>query len=431
MNWAKKFWIVFFSFLPFGAAAFPAWLIKAGLGLASVVGYSVYRSNVPVNLSESVEFFSSCWSCQLFSDVLSTLSSFLPKIYAAMGRVTVTMIFALTGIWIAWRVASRFIDAKQEKSWDITSEFVVPLIKLVVVCALLLMPLPRMISDIAIEPIFNVGMTMNRIAVHDDTFNQCVVATAISDPTVVSTQSANAGAFSPRMRHSLTCELAGIHQLTGLGMAIGWVVTNMAFDNDYMFKLFNFVPCFPNLLLIVVGVGLIALYMLALLPIPIYFLEVFVKLALDLVMLPLMMLSWLFKGWKITLDGAGKSIKQIINDMLSATLGIAMTCVFVSFSVMLFNAIFGDWQGASALITALEQNDSKFLMDSLMMAENNDSFITIVLMGLFFVMYMNMIPALIKTLFNVQISDEFYEGAKKDIKSAYEGGKKWLSNIKK
>jgi hypothetical protein len=106
-----------------------------------------------------------------------------------------------------------------------------------------------------------------------------------------------------------------------------------------------------------------------------------------------------------------------------------MTGVFVSFAIMFLHAVFGDWSGADALKTALTQNDSKFLIDALMM--QNHTFVTIILMGLFMAMFMTMIPALIKTLFNVQISTEYYDKAKSDLKILWEGGKKWLEKMKK
>lgn len=429
MKCSKKIWITFLSFLPFGAAAAPLWLVGLGAGLLSIAGYSIYRSNVPVDMIDSLKFFSTCWSCQLFSDVMSRLSAVLPVLYGALGRVTVTMVLALSGIWIAWRIASNFIESKYEKAWNITSEFTSHFFKAAFICALLVMPLPRMISNIAIEPIFNVGLTLNRMTVQDEDFNKCVVATAVMDTATIDSRAVNSGAFSPRFRHNLTCELAGIHQVTGVGIATGWTVLNMAFDSDYMFSIFNAVPIFPNLILMAAGVILIALYLTALLPIPMYFLEVFITLALDLVMLPLMMLAWLFKGWKITLDGAGKSIRKIIDDILSATLGIGMTCVFVSFSIMLMDVVIGNMNGVNALKEAFQNNDSKFLMDALMM--NNDSFILLIMIGLFFTMFMNMIPALMKSLFNVSVSTKFYDDARNDIKAIYEGSKKWLSNIKK
>ena len=142
-----------------------------------------------------------------------------------------------------------------------------------------------------------------------------------------------------------------------------------------------------------------------------------------------MLLGWLFKDWKISLKGAGKSIRKIIDDVISGTLGIAMTGVFVSFAIMFLHAVFGDSNGASTLATAIEKNDSKFLMDALMM--NNDSLITVVLMGLFLAMFMSMIPALIKTLFNVEISTDFYDKIKTNSKIVWEGAKKYYKSLKK
>ena len=119
----------------------------------------------------------------------------------------------------------------------------------------------------------------------------------------------------------------------------------------------------------------------------------------------------------------------MIDNVISATLGIAMTGIFVSFAIMFLNAVFGDWSGASALEVALTKNDSHFLMDALMM--QNDSLVTVVLMGLFMTMFMTMIPALVKTLFNVQISSDYYDKMKKDLNILWEDGKKWLEKMKK
>ncbi|MBR5566611.1 MAG: hypothetical protein IKW09_00715, partial [Alphaproteobacteria bacterium] len=145
--------------------------------------------------------------------------------------------------------------------------------------------------------------------------------------------------------------------------------------------------------------------------------------------LPLMLLAWLFKGWKISLAGAGKTIRGIVDYVISATFALAITGIFVSFAIMFLDAVFGDWAGAPALATALSQNDSKFLMDALMM--RNDSLITIVLMGIFFAMFMTMIPALSKTLFNIQVSTDFYDTAKKNANIVWENLKKWYAAIKK
>ena len=142
-----------------------------------------------------------------------------------------------------------------------------------------------------------------------------------------------------------------------------------------------------------------------------------------------MLLGWLFDGWAISLKGAGKSIRSIIDEVINGTLGLAVTGVFVTFSIMFLHAIFGDWNGVSILNAALEQNDSKILMDALMM--RNDSLVTIILMGVFMSMFMTMIPALSKSLFNVTISREYYDTAKKDLDLLWQGLKKTYAQIKK
>ena len=429
MNRLKKFWITFLSFLPFTAGAAAPFIIGGIAGVGVIAGFSIYRSTAPVDMNGAYSFFSSCWSCQMFSDIMATMSNILPRIYSALGHVIIPFAVMLSAIWFAWRLVDNFLNQKVEQPWSVANTFTTHLLKLAFVSTILVAPLPRLISEIAIEPIFNVGLSLNRAVVHDDQFDACVVATAIADPVSIDEQAANRGAFSPKLRHNLACELAGVHQMTGLGMTVGWTMMNMAFDSDYMHQIMWGIPIFPNVIMLFAGLAILVLFFMALLPIPLYFLEIFITLSMDLIMLPLMFLAWLFKGWKISLAGAGKTIRGIIDYVISSTLGLVITGVFVAFAIMFLNAIFGDWAGAPALATALTNNDSKFLMDALMM--RNDSLITIILMGIFIAMFMTMIPALAKSLFSVQISTDFYDTTKKNIDIVWKNLKKWYETMKK
>lgn len=420
---------MFVSFLPLTAGAVAPLVIGGIAGLGVIVGFSIYRTVTPVNMADAMNFFSSCWSCQLFADIMSTMSNLLPRAYSAIGTVVIPVAAGLSAVWFAWKLFSGFINAKIEQPWAIAGNFGTHLVKLAVVCALLVVPLPRMLSDIVITPIFNIGLSLNRAVAGNDAFAECVVATAMADPVSVDAAAASSGAFSPRMRHNLTCELANVHQMTGLGMTVGWTMLNMAFNSEYMHKIMWGVPIFPNVPIFFAGLLVLVLFLCALLPVPMYFLEIFIKLSMDLIMLPLMLLSWLFSGWPIFPNGGG-NIRSIIDDVVRATAGIAMVGVFVTFSVMFLNAVFGQWQGASRLAAALQANDSSLLMDGLMM--RNDSFITIILMGIFIAMFMTSIPALVKALFaNVSIPTSFYETTKKNINIMWENLKKWYAVIKK
>lgn len=420
---------MFVSFLPLTAGAVAPLVIGGIAGLGVIVGFSIYRTVAPVNMADAMNFFSSCWSCQLFADIMSTMSNLLPRAYSAIGTVVIPVAAGLSAVWFAWKLFSGFLNAKIEQPWAIAGNFGTHLVKLAVVCALLVVPLPRMLSDVVITPIFNIGLSLNRAVAGNDAFAECVVATAMADPVSVDAAAASSGAFSPRMRHNLACELANVHQMTGLGMTVGWTMLNMAFNSEYMHKIMWDVPIFPNVPIFFAGLLVLVLFLCALLPVPMYFLEIFIKLSMDLIMLPLMLLSWLFSGWPIFPNGGG-NIRSIIDDVVRATAGIAMVGVFVTFSVMFLNAVFGQWQGASRLAAALQANDSSLLMDGLMM--RNDSFITIILMGIFIAMFMTSIPALVKALFaNVSIPTSFYETTKKNINIMWENLKKWYAVIKK
>ena len=429
MNKLKKFWIVFLSMLPFSAGAAVPFVVGAIAGVGVIAGFSIYRTAAPVNMADALNFFSSCWSCQMFADIMATMSGLLPRVYGALGSVILPLSIGLMALWFAWNLFSGFINAKIEEPWSVVSDFSTKFIKLGLVAALLAIPLPRLITNVVIEPIFNVGLSLNRVVAGNDEFAKCVVATAIADPSVASVDAANAGAFSPKLRHNLTCEIANVHQMTGLGMTVGWTMLNMAFNEKYMHHFLWAIPIFPNVPIFFAGLLILVLFFFALLPVPLYFLEVFIKLSMDLVMLPFMLMSWLFKGWAIFPNGK-RNIKRMIDDVVKATAGIALVGVFVTFSVMFLNAVFGKWEGADRLALALAQNDSTILMDGLLM--RNDSIITIILMGLFIAMFMTMIPTLVKALFaNVEIPEKYYETTKKNLNVLWENLKKWYNSLKK
>ena len=201
---------------------------------------------------------------------------------------------------------------------------------------------------------------------------------------------------------------------------------NMSFSADYMHKILG-IPVFPNIITFFAGLLVVALFFFALIPVPMYLLEVVIELALDLVMLPLWLLGWLFDGWKIMPDGIG-NIKKTLNRVIKDTAGIATVLVFVAFGVFLLSAVSGTFGADSSLHAAFANNDTKILMDGIML--ENDSLVVIVLIGLFFAMFMGMIPKLVNSLFStVHIPDEYYKKARENIEKAYESikknGKNW------
>ena len=434
MSKLKKFFIVFFSFFPFAAGAVAPWLIGIGVGALSIAGFSIYRSLEPVNMSDALQFFSSCWTCQMFSSVMAYISNILPGIYAGIGKIVIPMAATLTLVYFAWNVASGFINSKMKKAEETAFEYGKHLIKLSFVCGLLLIPLPRLISDVAIDPIFSVGMTMNHVMTDRQQFTECMVATTLMDTSLdkeyISTKKYGSGTFSTKLRSGMACELANVHQVTGLGMTIGWTMLNMAFNSKYMHKILWNIPIFPNIPIFMCGLLVLTLFLLALFPIPFYFLEVFITLALDFVMLPLMLLSWLFSDWKILDLKATKKFQDIVNNVISGSIGIAITVVFLTFMLKFLDEIFGKIGGISRLQEALAQNDSEILMDGLLL--RNDSLITIIMMGAFFAIFMTSIPALIKTLFgDIKIPQSFYDTAKKDFGILRSTVTKWWETLKK
>lgn len=407
------------------------WLIVGGAITATIAGFSIWRSTTPVNMNDAFSFFSSCWTCDMFSGVMATMSNILPPVYSGIGKAVIPMAIILTIVYFTWTVASGFLNSKIESGWNLTSQFGTHTIRLAIVCALLLFPLPRLITGVVIDPIFNIGLSVNHIIGDTEEFSKCMVATTLmdgkNDVASIANDGEARGAFPIKLRAGLSCELAAVHQVTGLGMTVGWTMLNMAFDSTYMHKMMWDIPIFPNIPIFFAGLLVLALYFMAMLPIPLYFLEIFITLALDLVMLPLMLFAWLFKGWAIFPQGK-RNIQSMINDVIQGTIGIAMTVVFLLFGLMFLDAIIGSIGGVSRIAAAIGQNDSTILMDGLLLRD--DGLLSIILMGVFFAMFMASIPNLIKSLFNVQISNKFYDTAKKDFDITRKTLGKWWEKLK-
>jgi len=431
----KKFFAILagITIPAFSASAIVPLVLGAGLTVVGVAGFSIYRSMSPVNMSDAFSFFSSCWTCNLFSNIFATLSGMLPNIYSAIGYVTIPIALALTLIWITWTVLASWIGVQKpdvdmkdgDAAWNFSAKFIPHFVKLVIVSTLLLMPLPHIIGRAMVEPVFNIGLSISNSAnviappEYRNAFQACLVATAISE-SLSGTMTPD-GAFSSTLRHNLTCQLAGIHQMTGLGMTVGWTMLNSAFDAPYMHKILWGIPIFPNVPLFIVGAIIIFLFFMALVPIPIYFIETIARLSLNLVMLPLFLLGWLFNSWEIFPKGTD-NIKQGINELVRDVIGIATVGIFVVFSVMFMNAMFGMWEGVYVLSAALSDpaGGARILIDGLLF--QNDSIVTIVMTGIFIGFFMTMIPVLVKQLFNkVEIPQKFYDKAKDDGQKAWKG----------
>ena len=142
-----------------------------------------------------------------------------------------------------------------------------------------------------------------------------------------------------------------------------------------------------------------------------------------------MLLSWLFKGWDKIFPKGGKTIQGMINDVITGAVGIGMTVVFLVFGLSFLEAIIGKIDGVSRIAQALIQNDSEILMDGLMLRDGG--LLSVIMLGAFFAVFMTSIPNLIKTLFDIKISDKFYESAKKDFNTTRSMLGKWWKSLKK
>ena len=95
MKGLKKFWLAFLAAMPISAGAIGPLVIGTLAAGVGIVGVSIWRSVSPVNLEQAFAFFSSCWTCQMFSDIMLSMSTILPGIYRALGNIIIPMAASL------------------------------------------------------------------------------------------------------------------------------------------------------------------------------------------------------------------------------------------------------------------------------------------------------------------------------------------------
>ena len=96
---------------------------------------------------------------------------------------------------------------------------------------------------------------------------------------------------------------------------------------------------------------------------------------------------------------------------------------------MFVNSAFSRSSGILKIKEIIESGDSHEIINGLLL--NNDSLITVILMGVFIAMFMTMIPQLTSMFFKVQISYKYYQTAKNDAGAMWKELKKMWSSIKK
>lgn len=378
-------------------AAAPA-LVAAGVVATGAAGLSIYRSFVETDTAAAFEFFSSCWSCRIFGGVVSGLSNVSADIYANLGEFTALLALILTPLFLLWKILGGYITGKPEtNAWKIGGTYGLHLAKLAFVSMLLLIPLPQIMGRAVVEPIMNAGLAIQNVMAEDSAptnanFNACLIAT-----TALNNPSHDKGTFSNGFTQKLRCSVAQFHMLTANGMTQGWLLFNSAFDSKNMIKIENTIPVFPNIAMLLTGLLLLIVYVWIILPVVMSILEFVMKLAIDVIFLPLMLLGWLMKGNQI-FEVKDADLIGTINDAAKSALSLGLLAMFFGFALQL-----------TSLATPNDTGTGQLL-----------------LLGLFLGIFISSMTTLIKNLVSgAEIPDKLYKDTMSNMTKLWENIKKF------
>ncbi|MCL2629878.1 MAG: hypothetical protein FWD33_04330 [Alphaproteobacteria bacterium] len=382
----------------YGTASAIPWAII--VPIAGALGI-VYRNFVPTNTALAFNFFSSCWTCRIFSGVTNALSNAAATVYSNLGEFVAILAVVLTPIWFAFVLLGKFVSSNPETNaidgWKIGTGFGLHILKLVFISALLLMPLPQLVTRTAIEPAMNIALSFQRVLSEADTensvkFDACLIASvALENPQH------NQGLFSMGFKNKMRCSIASLHSLTATGITAGWLLFNSAFDVNHMYKFKDTVPFFPNIGMILMGFILIIVYLWIILPIALVFLEFVMKLAIDMIFLPMTLLGWLFKGNKIW-EVKDTDVQEIITGVIKMAVSLGLVMIFMGFALMLTGYALGGEGSMAALGQAFMNNDARAIIgqDSFI----NSATMNLVMIGLFLAIFITTMTKLIQNLVN-------------------------------
>lgn len=423
------------------SAALPVLPIAAAVAVLSAV---VYRSFVETNTSAALDFFSSCWSCQIFGGVTNGISATAAAAYANLGEFVALLAVILTPIYFAWILMGGYLTAKPETNmWKQTGRLGRHLVKLAFITILLMLPLPRMVSGLIVEPSFNAALSFQNVLSealdpNDASLEACLVATAISEPVNPATpgigggavgfagQSGSVGVFSPTFRHKMLCSIAQLHMLSASGMTAGWLIFNSAFDAKHMYKI-NIkvadIPLFPNVGWILLGLMFMFVYAWMIVPIAMAFLEFIIKFAIDIIFLPMTLLGWLFANnglWKVE----DKDIMAIITDTIKTAVGVGMIAVFMTFALGMVGQLISG-AGLNDLNASFRANEAAAIIgtDGLLAGKIT----TLAFFGIFIAMFLGGMTELIKKLVSdASLPDELLKNVQANTTALYNSIKKMI-----
>ncbi|MDR0448906.1 MAG: hypothetical protein LBG89_00385 [Rickettsiales bacterium] len=374
-----------------GAGAVPAAVVALGAAAVGTAGFAIYRSFSPTDTAAAFDFFSSCWTCRIFSGTTGALSDSAGVIYANLGEFVALLAIVLTPLFMAWKVLGGYLSAEPNTdAFKLGGGMGLHLVKLAFVSMLLLFPLPQLISKTAVEPVMNIALSFQDAFGEANTpgstrMDACLVASiAIENPEN------NKGIFGSGFKNKMRCSIAGLHEFTATGMTAGWLLANSAFDAKNMYKAAGMVPIFPNMGMLIMGFLLLAVYFWIIMPIALAFLEFVVKFAIDMIFLPLTLLTWLFKGNPLW-DTKDEDMMSIITDIVKLAAGLGLIVVFLGFALMMTGyALSGE---------TMANMGAAFMANNPDLVLNNDSAaLSLLFVGIFIAMFMTMMTELIKKL---------------------------------
>lgn len=399
-------------------------IIVVGL---SLLGYTIYRNFVPVDMIQAQSIFGSCWSCSLISNVILFLSNSIGEMYKNGAVIIKIVCFWLLFIWVVKKVISIFLNLKQNQNiFTISGEFGKQMLKFTIVMFLLNVPFPKMLSDVVVEPIVNIAFSLNSAIIGDANLDKCVITTAINDYDLNNDKTKNTNVFSQKLRNTLTCFVSMVHSVFGQGITVGWSVINTALDVKYYWKLFG-IPFFPNIFILLAGALIISIFLFSLLPLISFFFEIIIKLGIKLLMLPIVLFNWLFKDWTITSFG-NISLQDTLKYLIHNLISFVINSILFIFGITLANSLFN--HGGDSVKQAFVNNDPTIILDGLML--RNESFVSLILIGLFIMFYVVSVKNILQKLFgDYNLSTSYYDQFKKDTDIIYKNMKKAIKNIQK
>lgn len=234
-----------------------------------------------------------CWICDFTAILLNAINTVVTDGYTILSAPGTSLSILAVGLalWLCWKCGNYFLNYKYADPRELMNEVGYCFLRCIIISSVLLFGTVSFVFDTLIYPVIAgfmdlimaiIGLDINVVDLGSKT-NYCKLAGSVDDLGV------NGMAFSKQFMSGLVCMVQASYFEVVKGMAIGLGINCESYGHG-----FNLVIDFPDFSMWMIGGFIFILFFLISICYSFKVIDFFVHMAFAFVLLPLLMVAWVF-----------------------------------------------------------------------------------------------------------------------------------------